>query len=208
MKSGAIDLSNGTVKGNVSLGSGVAAPPAPQVTGMIAANYAGGFSMPEYPTAASVSKSYSLGATIPAQLPVNGHQPAADGRYSYFVSGATIGVTSLATGKIVTCVGTTTSLRVGLTINCAGAVIIIIIIDGAINASTQNALNNGNWADALQIFSPDVRRLRDQRQRRASREPVCAQCDVESLRRRLKRLRGGLVCGQDGEHNRTDEFSL
>lgn len=151
VKSGVIDLGNGLIKGNLGLGAGVAPPPASQVTGTIQANYTGQFNMPAYPTAAGVSKSYSLGSTIPAQLPVAGHTPAADGRYYYFVSGATITNTTIAAGANVTIVGTSTTLSSGLAINpgatCA------IYIDGAINASSSGSLNNSNWAGALQIFT-------------------------------------------------------
>lgn len=151
VKSGTIDLGNGLVKGNVSLGTGVAPPPASQVTGTIQPNYAGSFKMPAYPTAAGVSKSYSLGSTIPAQLPVAGHTPAADGRYYYFVNGATIANTTIAAGANVTIVGTATSLSSGLTINANASC--AIFIDGAISASTQGSLNNSNWAGALQVFT-------------------------------------------------------
>lgn len=149
--SGVIDLGNGLIKGNVSLGTGVTSPPATQVTGTIQPNYSGSFRMPAYPTAATVSQSYQLGSTIPAQLPVVGHTPAADGRYYYFVSGATIGATTITAGANVTIVGATSSLGAGLSIStnatCA------IFIDGPINASTQGSLNNSNWAGALQIFT-------------------------------------------------------
>lgn len=152
VKSGTIDLgSGGLIKGNVSLGTGVALPAASQVTGTITTNYAGIFRMPSYPTAASVSQSYSLGATIPAQLPRAGDTPAADGRYYYFTNGANISNTSIAAGANVTIVGASTTLGTGLTVSSTGTV--IIMIDGPINASTNGSLNNGNWAGALQIFT-------------------------------------------------------
>ena len=85
VKSGTIDLGNGAIKGDLKLGAGVAAPPASQVSGTITSNYSGQFKMPTYPTAASVSQSYSLGSTLPSQLPAAGHLPASDGKYYYFV---------------------------------------------------------------------------------------------------------------------------
>jgi hypothetical protein len=151
VKTGAIDLGNGIVKGNVNLGTGVAPPPASQVTGTIQPNYAGQFKMPAYPTPASVSKSYSLGATIPTQLPAPGQSPAADGRYYYFVNGATISNVTIAAGANVTIVGTSTSLSSGLTISSNATA--AIFIDGVINASSQGSLNNSNWAGALEIFT-------------------------------------------------------
>ncbi|MSU50999.1 MAG: hypothetical protein EXS37_18225 [Opitutus sp.] len=151
VKSGTIDLGNGLIKGNVNLGAGVAPPPAAQVTGTIQPYYSGQFAMPAYPTAASVSKSYTLGSTIPAQLPVSGHTPAADGRYYYFVNNATITNTTIAAGANVIIVGTTTSLSSGLNISANATC--AIFIDGVINASSQGSLNNSNWAGALQIFT-------------------------------------------------------
>lgn len=151
VKSGAIDLGNGLVKGNVALGAGVVAPPAAQVTGTITKNYGGQFRMPTYPTAASVSRSYNLGSKLPAQLPAAGHLPAADGRYYYFVSGATISNLTIAAGANVTIVGTSTSLSTGLTINSTATC--AIFMDGAVSASSQGSLNNNNWAGALQIFT-------------------------------------------------------
>lgn len=151
VKTGNIDLGNGLIKGNVSLGAGVAPPAASQVTGAIQPNYTGVFQMPAYPTAAGVSRSYNLGSTIPAVLPVAGHLPAADGRYYYFTSGATITNTAITTGRNVTIVGTTTSLSTGVTINANAT--LAIYMDGAINASSSGSLNNNNWAGALQIFT-------------------------------------------------------
>jgi hypothetical protein len=149
--SGAISLGNGLVKGNVALGTGVAAPPASQVTGTIQTDYAGQFRMPAYPTAAGVSKSYNLGSALPSQLPATGHLPAADGKYYYFVNGATIGNLTIKTGANVVIVGTTTSLSSGL--NVSNNATCSIHIDGAVSASSSGSLNNSNWAGALQIYT-------------------------------------------------------
>jgi hypothetical protein len=151
VKSGTIDLGNGLVKGNVNLGPGVAPPPASQVTGAINTGYTENFVMPAYPAAAGLSRSYSLGSSIPAQLPVAGHLPAADGRYYYFVSGTTIGNVTIAAGTNVTLVGTSTGLGSG--VNIATGATLAIYMDGVINASSQGSLNNSNWAGALQIFT-------------------------------------------------------
>lgn len=151
VQKGTIDLGNGLVKGNVALGTGVTAPPASQVTGTIQKDYAGQFRMPAYPTAAGVSKSYNLGSAVPAQLPVAGHTAAADGKFYYFVSNATLTNLTIAAGKDVVIVGTNTSLSSGLNINANATC--AIFIDGVINASSQGSLNNSNWAGALQIFT-------------------------------------------------------
>ncbi len=168
--SGSVSLGSGKINGNLLLGASVTAPPASQVTGTIKTNYTGTFPLPTYPTAASVSKSYNLGSSLPALLPAVGHVPAADGRYYYFVSGATIGNTAIAAGKNVTIVGTTTSLSSGLSIGTNATC--KIYMDGIINASGHGAINNGgnggnnqtgnnsgnnsgdpNWAGSLQIFT-------------------------------------------------------
>ncbi|MBI5382777.1 MAG: hypothetical protein HZA31_12835 [Opitutae bacterium] len=151
VKTGTLDLGNGSVKGNVNIGSGVTAPAASQVTGSIETNFSGAFAMPPYPTATSVSKSYNLGSSLPAKLPAAGDLPAADGRYYYFVTGATIGNTTIVAGKNVTIVGQTTSMSSGLTIG-AGATC-TIYMDGTISASGNGSINNSNWAGALQIFT-------------------------------------------------------
>lgn len=148
---GTVSLGNGMIYGNLSVGPAVSPPPASQVSGTIQTNFTGTFRMPAYPTPASVSRSYTLGSTVPASLPVTGHLPAADGRYYYFVSGTTLTNLTITAGKNVSIIGTTTSLSSGLTIGsnatCA------IYIDGVINASSQGSLNNSNWAGALLLFS-------------------------------------------------------
>ena len=149
--SGTIALGKAIIKGNLSVGSGVTAPPASQVTGTIQTNYSGTFAMPTYPIAAKVSQSYNLGKTLPATLPAAGDKTAADGRYYYFVSGATIGNTTIAAGKNVTIVGSTTSLGSGLKVGASATC--AIYIDGAISASGNGALTNSSWAGALQVFT-------------------------------------------------------
>jgi hypothetical protein len=149
--SGKIDLGNGQIMGNLSVGSGVTAPPASQVNGTIQTNYTGTFTMPAYPTAASVSKSYNLGSKLPATLPAAGHKPAADGKYYYFVSGATINDTTIAAGKDVVIVGTKTGMSAGLTVDANATC--AIYMDGKISASGKGSIENNNWAGALQIFT-------------------------------------------------------
>ncbi|MDD3181054.1 MAG: hypothetical protein PHQ04_12035 [Opitutaceae bacterium] len=147
---GAISMGNGTIYGNLLLGAGVAPPPASQVTGTIQANFGGTLKMPVPPTAASVSQSYNLGATIPAVLPVAGHLPAADGCYYYFCSGATIGNLTIPSGRNVVLVGSNnTNMGSGITVQ--GTATCAIYIDGIVTCT--GTINNGSWAGALQIFT-------------------------------------------------------
>lgn len=146
---GSLSLGNGIVGGNLKIGAGVTVPPASQVTGSIQTNYKGTFPMPPYPSAASVSKSYNLGSTIPPILPVAGHTAAADGRYYYFVSGTTLASTTITAGKNVTIVGTNTSMSSGLAIQVGASC--SVYIDGVVTAT--GTVSNSNWAGALQIFT-------------------------------------------------------
>lgn len=151
---GTVDLGNGNIKGNLALAAGVAPPPASQVSGSIQSNFSGTFQMPAYPTAAGVSKSYSLGGTVPALLPVAGHTPASDGRYYYFTNGAAIKNTTIVTGTNVTIVGTNTSLSSGVTVSNAAT--LAVYMDGVIDADSKGSLNNSNWAGALQIYTTTI----------------------------------------------------
>ena len=148
---GTASLGNGAIViyGNLLLGAGVTAPKASQVTGVIQPNFQGAFKMPVYPTAASVSQSYNLGATLPATLPASGHLPASDGRYYYFCNGAVIGTVTIPAGRNVTIVGTNTRLTSGLTLQ--GDAACAIYIDGSVTCT--GTVNNGSWAGALQIFT-------------------------------------------------------
>jgi hypothetical protein len=67
---GTVDIRNkAQIRGNLSLGPGVAAPAASYVTGTITANYSATFPFPTYPSTTSVSRSYHLGRSIPRTLP-------------------------------------------------------------------------------------------------------------------------------------------
>lgn len=149
--SGAADLGSGLIKGNLYLGAGVKAPPTSQVTGTITSDYTGKFTMPAYPTAAGVSQSYQLGSKVPSQLPAKGDKPAADGRYYYFMSDGKIEKTTIAAGTNVTIVGTKTEVSGGITVS--GTATLAIYVDGTIAAGNKDALNNSNWAGALQIYT-------------------------------------------------------
>ena len=148
---GTLDLGGGTIKGGVLVGSSVTPPAASQVTGTIQTNFSGTFKMPASPTAASVSQSYNKGSSLPATLPGATDQPAADGSYYYFANGATIGNTTITAGKNVVIVGTSTSMSAGLAV--ATGATCKIYMDGTVSASGKGAINNGNWAGALQIYT-------------------------------------------------------
>lgn len=142
---GTIDLSNGTVSGNVMTGPGVTVTGHGNITGAQIGNFDYDFTMPAYPTTAG----YDLGASIPTILPrpaaVTGgtaaaqtandiasgipptitggtvtraaDTPAADGVYYYYVHGATITNLTITAGKNVVIVGDTgTNLRTGVNV--------------------------------------------------------------------------------------------
>ncbi len=152
---GSASLGNAAVviSGNLLIGAGVTAPPASQVTGAIVTNFTGVFSLPTYPTAASVSRSYNLGSTLPATLPRSGDLLASDGRYYYFCSGTTIGKVSISSDAKVSIIGTTTNFAVSskTTFSLVGNAACSIYIDGPVTCT--GTVNNGSWAGALQIFT-------------------------------------------------------
>lgn len=146
---GTVSLGNGQILGHLLIGPTVTPPPANQVTGTIQRNFSGTFKAPDPPTAASVSRSYQVGATIPAVLPVPGHEPASDGSFYYFANGATISATTVTAGNKVVIVGRNTSMTSGLTLQ--GTAACTIHIDGPVSAT--GVINNNSWAGALQIFT-------------------------------------------------------
>jgi hypothetical protein len=139
-----------SIKGDIKLGATVANPTG-KYTGSLTTGFSASFPMPVYPTTTSVSQSYNLAATIPATLPRGGDVAAADGRYYYFCSGATIGTVAITAGKNVTIVGTTTGISGGLTIGNLGSC--IIYMDKPVVLATGKTLNDTNWAGALQIYT-------------------------------------------------------
>ena len=148
---GSISAGSGTIKGDLRLGSGVVAPSSSVYSGTLTTNYTAAFPLPTYPTAASVSQSYSLGSSLPATLPRGGDLPAADGRYYYFCGSATIGAVTISTGKNVTIVGTSTGMSSGLAIQNLATC--IIYMDGILTLTKGNDISNVSWAGALQIFT-------------------------------------------------------
>ena len=147
-----LNIGGTPVQGDVLLGAGVNPPMASKVTGNITTNFTGTFPMPVYPTAATVSKSYNKGSSLPGTLPAGGDLPASDGRYYYFCSGATIAHVTIAAGRNVTIVGTNnTSMVDGLVVKNLSTC--LIYIDGTVTVSSNNAINSANWAGALTVYT-------------------------------------------------------
>jgi len=155
-----VDLgSGGVVSGNVMLGPGVTVTGSGTVTGQTIGNLSYNFAMPIYPTAASVSQSYNLSSSIPATLPRTGATPdvaATDGKYYYFVNGATIGAVTVTAGANVVIVGTSTNMVGGLVINPTTAGVpcgkVQIYMDGDMSPGN-SAVNPNSWAGALEVYT-------------------------------------------------------
>jgi len=150
-----VDLSHGTVEGDVMVGSGVTV-----TGGTISGQSIGGFSynfgMPSYPTNSGPTAGYNLGNSLPAVLPRGGATPDAanaDGNYYYYVNNATIGATTITAGKNVVIVGSNTNMVGGLMV-ASGATVgsAKIYIDGTVSPGNSD-VNTTSWAGALQIWT-------------------------------------------------------
>ena len=138
------------IDGDLMLGPTVSPPAASRVSGTISQDFSGTFPMPAYPAAGSVSRSYTLGSSIPGTLPVSGHEPASDGAYYYFCDATTIRDVTISAGRNVRIVGTNTSLSSGIGLQ-SGATL-RVYMDGVVTIGN-SALTNSNWAGAMQIFT-------------------------------------------------------
>jgi hypothetical protein len=157
-----IDLgSGGVVDGNVMLGPGVTLAGSGTVTGNTIPNMTYSFSMPTYPTNTGATGYINLGtvASLPATLPTAADiaaapTGAADGKYYYFVNGATIGTTTITAGKNVVIVGTSTSMAPGLSIGVSGTQVgsATIYMDGPV-AIGNGSINTSSWAGALNVYT-------------------------------------------------------
>jgi len=150
---GAVTMASGArIKGNLYLGSGVASPPSSRVTGTITSNYSLTVHFPEYPTAAGVSQSYNLGATIPATLPRAGDLPAADGRYYYFTSASVRSFTVSASSNIT--IVSTAGMPITATtlVNLPTTSSLHVYLSGAFTI-TGAGLNASGYAGALRIYT-------------------------------------------------------
>lgn len=148
---GALTVASGKIYGNLFLGPGVLTPPSSDYEGTVTTNYQASFTMPAFPTASGVTRSYDVGSSIPTTLPVSGHLPASDGRYYYFCKNTTIGTVSIASGKNVTIVGSNTDMGPGMSIAAGSSC--MVYMDGVVTLSRGADLNNSSWAGALQIFT-------------------------------------------------------
>ena len=149
---GSVSIGTGQVKGNLYLGSGVTAPTASKVTGTITTGYTATFPFPAYPTAAGVSQSYNLGATIPATLPRVGDLPAADGRYYYFTTASVRTFTVLANSNvsIVSTVGMPITSSTLITLPVTST--LHVYLAGAFTI-TGAGINASGYAGALRIYT-------------------------------------------------------
>lgn len=161
-----IDLgSGGVVNGNVMLGPGVTVTGG-AVSGQTIGNLSFDFTMPTYPTNTGAVGYRNLGtvASLPVRLPrvigVSGATvtdlPAADGKYYYFVDGATIGATTINAGANVVIVGTNTNMVGGLVINPTASGVpngkVQIYMTGTMSPGN-NTVNPTSWAGALEIYT-------------------------------------------------------
>jgi hypothetical protein len=143
---------NGNLRGDLYLGAGVTAPPAARVTGTITKPYSATYLFPAYPTAAGVSQSYNLAATIPATLPRAGDLPAADGRYYYFTS-ASVCKFTVAANSNVTIVGTSTmAVTAANFITLPTTSTLQVYVTGVFSISGTN-LNVAGYAGAMRIYT-------------------------------------------------------
>jgi hypothetical protein len=151
---GTVSIASGArIRGNLYLGSGVTSPPGGRVSGSITSNYSLTVPFPAYPTAAGVSQSYSLGATIPATLPRAGDLPAADGRYYYFTT-AIVRSFSVTAGTNVTIVGTSTmAITTATEITLPTTSTLHVYVTGAFTLGAGAALNESGYAGALRILT-------------------------------------------------------
>lgn len=143
---------SGQIKGNLCLGSGVAAPAAGKVTGTITTDYSAAFPFPTYPTPSSVSRSYDLVSTIPSTLPRAGDLPAADGRYYYFVRNTTVRNFNVMANRNVTIVGTASvGMTTGITLPTTST--LHVYMTGTLVMGNNATHNLGGWAGALRIYT-------------------------------------------------------
>ncbi len=160
---GSTSIASGKIKGDLYLGSAVTSPPASDYTGTLIKPYTATYPFPAYPTAAGVSQSYNLAATIPATLPRAGDLPAADGRYYYFTT-ASVRTFTVSADSNVTIVSTggmpiTSTTLINLPITSTLHVYLgtpppsTPSAAGAFTMGTNCPLNAAGYAGALRIFT-------------------------------------------------------
>lgn len=140
--------SQGHIEGNLLLGSAASYDNTGSYTGTKVNNFTYNFTMPTFPTTTSVSKSYNLGATVPASLPRVLDETASDNRYYYFTVNAPISGVTVTGNSSVTIVGSAnTRISGNVTVPSTGS--LIVYMDGALTGT----LINNAWAGALQIYT-------------------------------------------------------
>jgi Tfp pilus assembly protein PilX len=176
---GTIDLSQGTVSGNVMTGPGVTVTGNGTITGQQIGNFSYDFTMPtpSSPAGNTLSNVTTLPTTLPQTHPVTGaivdtpYVDVATGKtyYYYYVNpvGTTncvIGNTTITPGTNVVIVARNTSMETGFKVpassNVAGAAIgsAKIYMDGPITISGNDSINmqtspGRSWAGALEIYT-------------------------------------------------------
>ncbi len=150
---GTVSIATGArIRGDLYLGTGVASPPPGRVTGTTFSNYSLTVPVTIPPTAAGVSQSYSLGASIPATLPRASDLPAADGRYYYFCT-ASVRSFTVTAGRHVTIVSTAGMPITSATpVNLPTTSSLHVYLAGAFTITGTN-LNAAGYAGALRIYT-------------------------------------------------------
>lgn len=152
---GVIDLSQGTVAGNVMTGAGVTVTGHGDISGETIGNFTFPFTMPDPP-----ATDINLGASVPAVLPRAGDSVGRDGKYWYSVNNVVIGDLTVTEGKEIVIVGSHTSMVSGLKLRVVGTAVAkaTIYMDGPITLAGNDQINataatDYNWAGSLDIYT-------------------------------------------------------
>ena len=173
---GVIDLSQGTVSGNVMTGPGVTVTGNGTITGQQIGNFSYDFTMPGHsnPSGTTLNNVTTLPATLP-QVDGSGaiiDTPYVEGGKTYYyyyvnptgTTNCVIGDTTITPGKNVVIVARNTRMETGFKVpassNSAGALIgsAKIYMDGPITMSGNDSINmqttpGRSWAGALEVYT-------------------------------------------------------
>jgi hypothetical protein len=150
-----VDLSHGTVEGNVMVGPGVTVTGG-TISGQRSSTFYYDFAMPTYPVNSGAQAGYVL-ASVPTDLPRVGDTANADGNYYYYITAnnKTIeNVTVAANAKVIITGTNNTQMGGNVNVATSGASVgsLKIYIDGVISPGN-SSVNTTSWAGALQIWS-------------------------------------------------------